>query len=202
MSIVALKRNSQRYINPISHNQGANGFALNGTLRNVGWIGQTSLDRIGTVNSFCVAQTPSIVKTSTKNTLGHLSSRVRYPLSAGCTAGGKCDPLNHFMSLHNKALFENDHTASGHIDEVVNKTICINNTGKGCTNQFDVKNNPSAFKSNLSCPPNGSCTAGSYYIGGRRVYNKQYNKDVSSFAAMSSGDYIQRLKKPLKSSNP
>ena len=100
MSIVALKRNSQRFIKPISHNQGNNGFALNGGLRNVGWVGQTSLSRIGVTLS-CLADNPSIVKKSTQNTLGHLSSRVRYPVSAGCSQG-KCDALFNNMDVSKK----------------------------------------------------------------------------------------------------
>jgi hypothetical protein len=187
MSIATLKRKSQRFVYPISHNQSSNGFALNGTLRNSGWIGQTSLDRIGSGrgNSCSVPQT-SIVKKSTMNTLGYLSSRVRYPVSAGCSSG-ICDPLNTFLNNNKKVGSNNDHTASGHIANLVNNTICTNGEG--------VINDPTEFKSQVACSFKG-CSANSYYIGGRLVANKPFNKDVSSFVAMSAGDYIQRRKKP------
>ena len=343
MSIVALKRNSQRYISKVSHNQGSNGFALNGGLRNAGWVGQTSLGRIGSANSFCVYQDPSIVKKSVKNTLGVLTSTIRYPVSAGCTNGG-CDPLHSSMNAGKKAAITDDHTASGQIANVINNAICttlcststastpfglftggpntlplldgrikssfISNDGTtgyfgtdggnifkvdldtmtfaagtplndgpiftsfiskdgstgyfgtingnifkvnldtmtfapgtplndgpiftsfisgttgyfgtggvnpnyngsvfkvnlgndavasvcqcNNTNRVSVINNPTAFKSKLACPPAG-CRAGSHHINGRFVYDTPYNKDVSSFSAMTAGDYIRRLKKP------
>ena len=193
MSIVALKRNSERYINPISHNQGNNGFALNGGLRNVGWVGQTSLSRIGSTSSFCTPQDSTIVKKSTLNTSGYLSSRVRYPVSAGC-ATGKCDPLTITMDNNKKVAIMNDHTASGQTAKIANDGI--NACTINCNANNSVINNPAAFKATIECPPEG-CKTNSYYIGGRLVYNTFYNKDVSSFTAMSAGDYIQRKKKPV-----
>ena len=194
MSIVALKRNSQRYLSKVSHNQGSNGFALNGGLRNAGWVGQTSLGRIGSANSFCVYQDPSIVKKSVKNTLGVLTSTIRYPVSAGCESG-KCDPLHSSMNAGKKSAITDDHTASGQTAEIVNSLICAGSNAVGCNNTDSVINNPTAFKSALACPPAG-CRAGSHHIGGRFVYDTPYNKDVSSFSAMTAGDYIRRLKKP------
>ena len=189
MSIVALKRNSQRFIKPISHNQGNNGFALNGTLRNVGWVGQTSLSRIGVTLS-CLAENSSVVKKSTQNTLGHLSSRVRYPVSAGCSQG-KCDALFNNMNESKKLTFiSGDHSASGQTDKLANVGEICN---LRCTqSQITIINRPTDFKDQLSCPPAG-CKAGSYHIGGRLVFNKQYNKNVEAFSAISAGDYIRRI---------
>jgi hypothetical protein len=195
MSIVALKRNSQRFIKPISHNQGNNGFALNGTLRNVGWVGQTSLSRIGVTLS-CLSENTSIVKKSTQNTLGHLSSRVRYPVSAGCSQG-KCDALFNNMNESKKLTFvsnNSDHSASGQTEYVSNSVETCNNGECTTFTNISVINNPTAFKDQLSCPPAG-CKAGSYYIGGRLVFNKQYNKNNEAFSAISEGDYIRRIKK-------
>jgi hypothetical protein len=191
MSIVALKRNSQRFIKPISHNQGNNGFALNGTLRNVGWVGQTSLSRIGVTLS-CLAENPSVVKKSTQNTLGHLSSRVRYPVSAGCSQG-KCDALFNNMNESKKLTFvsnNSDHSASGQTKFVANSVETCNT----CTQtNTSVINNPDDFKTKIACHPAG-CNASSYHIGGRLVYNKQYNKNVEAFSAISAGDYIRRIR--------
>ena len=44
MSIHAMKRKSQRFEYPISGKKNK-GFSLNGTFRNQGWVGQTSLSR-------------------------------------------------------------------------------------------------------------------------------------------------------------
>jgi hypothetical protein len=195
MSIVALKRKSQRFIKPISHNQGNNGFALNGALRNVGWVGQTSLSRIG-VTSSCFAEDPSVVKKSTQNTLGHLSARVRYPVSAGCSQG-KCDALFNVMNESKKLTFIcGDRSASAYTDNIANSVeTCFDGSNCNTQSNITVINNPNAFKSTIPCPPVGTCKANSYYIGGRLVYNKPYNKNVESFSAITAGDYIRRINK-------
>ena len=64
MSIVALKRNSRRFIVPIS----ANGFSLNGGYRNQRLIGSTNLSALttGQERGCCSYNDPDIVKLSTK----------------------------------------------------------------------------------------------------------------------------------------
>lgn len=207
MSIVALKRNSQRYINKISHDQGKNGFALNGGLRNVGWVGQTSLARIGSSHSFCVYQNPSVVKLSTKNTSGLLSSSIRYPVSAGCTNGG-CDPLHSSIALSKKTTTNGPimgplsggsyyNQSSAYTQQKVSSVAYCNIKNNNCpnpdgnTDRITIVNNPTEFKPKINCPPSG-CKAASYHIGGRLVYYTQYNKDPSSFSAMTAGDYLRR----------
>ena len=51
MSIVALKRKSMRFKKHIS-GKNSNGFSLQGTHRNQGWVGQDSRSRSLTGNSF------------------------------------------------------------------------------------------------------------------------------------------------------
>ena len=195
MSIVALKRKSKRFITPISHFNptlgNKNGFALNGTLRNVGWVGQTNLSRSSTA-SRCIAEDNTIVKKSTQNTLGHLSARVRYPVSDGCS-NGKCDVLFKGMNESKKLTFiSGDHTAGGQTASVARSVeTCPENSL--CNNRVKNINNNSVnkFKSKLDCSPD--CNAGSYYIGGRLVFNKHYSKNVESFSAISAGDYIRRI---------
>lgn len=51
MSIVTLKKNSRRFVAPIS-GQGEYGFALNGTLRNIGTVGPTNLAKSVTRTPF------------------------------------------------------------------------------------------------------------------------------------------------------
>jgi hypothetical protein len=199
MSIVTLKRNSSRYIAPISHNQGRNGFSLNGGLRNAGWVGQTSLARIGSAKPCCVYQDPSIIKMSTRADRYTDAFFGGFNSSLTCN-DGKCNPLFGNISLTKKYELTNDHTASGQTESKANATICVTSTG--CSNQTDVINNPTDYKSTIAFPSNGICRANSYRIGGRLVYNKPFNKDSSDFSAMSAGDYIQRLKKPATQKYP
>lgn len=193
MSIVTLKRNSLRYLAPISHNQGRNGFSLNGGLRNYGWVGQTSLARIGSDKPPCVYQDPSIVKRSTRADRYTDAFFGGFNSSLACN-DGKCNPLFGKTTLTKKYELTNDHTASGQTESKANATVCV--TTKGCSNQTDVINTTTEFKSTIACPTNGICRANSYRIGGRLVYKTPFNKDTSDFSAMSAGDYIQRLKKP------
>ena len=101
MSIVALKRNSKRYTNKLSHEKS---FSLNGGYRNQGRVGQTSLSRsitgtkyrgtqpIGNggccgrynltlLNSNCSNNNPNIIKKSSINTRGMIDSRIKHPTS-------------------------------------------------------------------------------------------------------------------------
>jgi hypothetical protein len=194
MSIVTLKRNSLRYIAPISHNQGSNGFSLNGGLRNAGWVGQTSLARIGSDKPCCVYQDPAIVKRSTRADRYTDAFFGGFNSSLTCN-DGNCNPLfGKRTSNLNKNVQTNNHTASEQTEYKANATVCV--TTKGCSNQPDVINTTADYKTTIACPTNGICRANSYRIGGRLVYNKPFNKDTSDFSAMSAGDYIQRLKKP------
>lgn len=110
MSIIAQKRNSRRFTNPISGKAG--GFSLNGGLRNQGWVGQTSSSRTLVHTPFrgsipmgnggccgtypvnivsganCCTNDASIIKRSNMNTKGHINSTVVYPtgvFNASCT---------------------------------------------------------------------------------------------------------------------
>ena len=195
MSIVNLKRNAMHRFSPISHNQGSNGFSLNGGLRNVGWVGQTSLARIGSANSFCVYQDPAIVKESTRSNRYTDAFFGGFNSSLTCQ-GSKCNPLFGKLNLNKKFILTNDHTASGHTESKADATICVTKTG--CPNKNDVINNASSYKANIACPANGICPANSYHIGGRLVYKTPFNKDTSAFSAMSASEYIQRLKKPAR----
>ncbi len=85
MSIVALKRNSLRYFNPVS----AHGFSLNGGIRNLRPTG-TIYPFISNA-SLCYDNDPAIVKKSTKNTRGHLLE----VLNPVC-ANGNCGPTTQY----------------------------------------------------------------------------------------------------------
>jgi hypothetical protein len=102
MSIVAMKNKSRGYNRPISGQKNV-GFALNGTLRSQGYVGQDSISHkviktpfkgnypVGhgghlgkyVVNkissSYSSSNDPNIIKKSTMNNLGHIFSSLLYP---------------------------------------------------------------------------------------------------------------------------
>lgn len=101
MSIVALKRNSKRFINPIS-GKDKNGFSLVGGHRNIGSVGPTNLAKSVTRTPFrgiapmgnggslgkyvinvsnsgsCCTNDPEIIKNSVKNTSGMISTKYKW----------------------------------------------------------------------------------------------------------------------------
>lgn len=100
MSLVAQKRNAQRYCCPVSG--GKEGFSIVGGYRNQGWVGQTSLSRSVTRTPFkgtlpkghggccgtydtnysnsgaCCVNDPSIIKSANKNTHGMIAMKYRW----------------------------------------------------------------------------------------------------------------------------
>ena len=101
MSLVVLQRKSRRFQVPIS-GKGTHGFALNGTLRNIGSVGPTNLGKSvmrtpfrGSVpvghggccgqykvdilaSGSCCTNDPNIVKRSVMNTGGHLAQKSEF----------------------------------------------------------------------------------------------------------------------------
>lgn len=101
MSIVALKRNSRRFMVPVSGKE-SNGFSLVGTHRNIGSVGQTNLAKSvtrtpfrgiapmgngGSLGSYvinvsnsgsCCSNDATIVKNSVKNTSGMISTKYKW----------------------------------------------------------------------------------------------------------------------------
>lgn len=104
MSIVAMKRKSERYFKPVS-GQGPNGFSLVGGYRNIGSIGPTNLGKSVTRTPFrgnapmghggccgqyeisisnsgsCCTNDPNIIKRTTKNTAGMLDNKYKWTKS-------------------------------------------------------------------------------------------------------------------------
>ena len=197
MSIHVLQRKSRRFKAPIS-GKGNKGFSLNGTHRNVGAVGQTNLAKSVTRTPFrgvnpmghgghngnyvinvsnsgsCCTNDNSFVKTSTKNTKGHIFASFYYPtgqqfnyqVPAG-TPNCKCP------------------------------TIWVQNTS-GPNNSQGIYISETATKSaacDLSktfpvvvraCPTN--CGAASYHIGGKKYIRETYTKSIAQ--NMSQGIYI------------
>lgn len=194
MSIVALKRNSRRFQDPIS----AHGFSLNGSLRNIGQVGVTNLAKSVTRTPFrgaipmghggsngkymvsiynsgsCSTNDPAIVKLSTKNTLGHLFESFKYPIcdNGNCGKGSQENWVQDFRA--------ENFQQSGYIQNVVSKNgSCV------------VEKNEQLL---AEMPPRCQvpCTAGSYHIGGKKYYQEYYTKNNGD-GAMPAGEYMRSL---------
>jgi hypothetical protein len=170
MSIVALKRNSRRFIVPIS----ANGFSLNGGHRNQRPIGDTNLSALyNGNNAFCSANDPSIAKPSVKNTKGLIYSTVLYPTcpKGGCSVGSQSNWVKNFSP--------EDRSAGQYITDVVqaNSAVCV------------TEKQDSGVETCLA-----DCKARAYHIGGRYVYttfNAKNSGKPYQQGAMSAGEYLK-----------
>jgi hypothetical protein len=194
MSIVALKRNSRRFQQPIS----ANGFSLNGGHRNIGQVGVTNLAKSVTRTPFrgalpmghgghngqyvvniynsgsCCTNDPAIVKLSTKNTKGHIFETFIYPTcdNGNCGTGSQMNWVQDFSP---------ENFSQGiYIKDVV-----------GATGSCVVEKNEALLE---AMPPRCQkpCTAGSFHIGGKKYYQTYYTKNNGE-GAMQSSDYMRSL---------
>lgn len=192
MSIVALKRNSRRFKVPVS----ANGFSLNGTLRNIGSVGQTNLAKSVTRTPFrgaapmghgsccgsypinihnsgsCCVNDPTIIKKSTKNTMGHIYESFKYPVcdNGNCTQGSQSTWAKDLTAFNSSQgiYIQNVIAAAG---------ACVSNS-----NTNDASKNP--IKPCVTgCIPNGN------FIGAKRHFIGAYTKDLGLNNAAS--EYIR-----------
>ena len=170
MSIVALKRNSRRFIVPIS----ANGFSLNGGYRNQRPIGDTNLSALTNgQNNLCCTNDPSIIKKSTKNTKGYIYSAILFPT---CPAGGVCVSR---QANWVKNFSPEDHSAGQYVTDVVQagSATCV------------------LLKDDSG--PGGKCATGcnarSYHIGGKRFYTTYNAKNGGEYGqgAITAGEYLR-----------
>ena len=200
MSIVALKRNSRRFQDPVS----AHGFSLNGTRRNIGSVGPTNLAKSVTRTPFrgalpmghggccgaypvqihnsgsCSVNDPTIVKLSTKNTLGHIYESFKYPVchivgGGPCTTGSQSNWVKNMSGDNNSQgiYIENIVAAAG---------SCVPSD-----NNIDASRNPIK-------PCVTDCFPGNSHIGGKKHFVGAYTKDLG--LNNSAGEYIRtQLKK-------
>jgi len=203
MSIVALKRNSRRFQEPIS----AHGFSLNGGHRNIGQVGVTNLAKSVTRTPFrgtvpmghgghlgkypiaiynsgsCSSNDASIIKLSTKNTTGHIFESFKYPICPGgsCGKGSQqnwvqnTSPENYSQELYIHNLV----AAYGSCVVDKDETLLQDMPDK-C---HIVRNNVGELV---------QCNSGTYHIGGKKYYQEYYSKTNGSGAMMSS-DYMRSL---------
>lgn len=203
MSIVALKRNSRRFQEPIS----ARGFSLNGGHRNIGAVGVTNLAKSVTRTPFrgaipmghgghlgnyevvvsnsgsCSANDPAIIKLSTKNTKGHLFESFKYPIceNGNCGKGSQENWVQDFSA------------------ENFSQEIYIHNLVAANGSCVVNKNEKLLAEMPYKCPmvinnlgQQVECKGGAYHIGGKKYYQEYYTKTNGSGAMMSS-DYMRSL---------
>ena len=186
MSIATLKRKTQTKYNNMSVDS-KTGFSLNGTLRNQGYVGQTSLSRslpktmmkgnvkcghggcCGTYNNAPIVQSavtslndPNVIKKSVVNTHGMIESKYMWTRRPFPNAVVKPDYNNHF-------------TQADYIKKLT-KTIDACNLTKKETKPISTCSNPDA-----------KITANKHCIS--------VTKPESNFVAMSQGEHLLRLDK-------
>jgi hypothetical protein len=152
MSIVTLKKKSRMYKAPIS---GGGPFSLTGGNRNVGVVGQTNLMRSRTS---CCTNDDSVIKGSTKNTLGRIYSAFKYPTSVeypNCTTCPKIWAKNFSAEDHSQGIY---------IKNVVSETA-------RCA---ETSSNPNA--GSKACADSCDDTV---HIDGRKIMRTHYTKDLN-----------------------
>lgn len=196
MSIATLKRKTQTKYNNMS--VGLNGFSINGTHRNQGYVGQTSLSRSlprtlmrgntvrghgGCCGTFTVGpiiqsgvtsvEDSTVVKTSTIGTSGMLSTRYKWDKETGKYPIVKPSNNNH-------------NTQSDYIKRLTKTTISDIKKAND-PNNTDCKNTINVIYSN--CPKYDA-----HYK--RPIFNKPtcfFTKPESDYLPISSGEYMIQL---------
>ena len=180
MSIVSMKNKSRGYNAPISGRKYV-GFALNGSLRSQGYVGQDSIGRkyiktpfkgnypighgghLGTyfVNpiyscSNC-ANDPSIIKKSTMNNLGHINSYKTDKIDKTDNNDNVTVPSTEVNTVGNYISSQSDYIEQLKIIE----GSCVgNNTGNNinisnCSNNNNVKKNCGSYSKTLTSVSSG-----------------------------------------------
>jgi hypothetical protein len=198
MSIVALKRNSRRFLAPIS-GYGNVGFSLNGGHRNIGAVGQTNLAKSVTRTRFrgalpmgtggccgqykvsihnsgsCCTNDSSIVKNSVKNNRGHIWSSFYYPTSVTKTEclTGPCPTVwvkNYSPLSSSQAI---------HIMDIVNQVgACAKTSQPGYVPDAGHEKNCESTQSSTTANDSIQCQANGYHIGGKYYTNVPYGKNL------------------------
>lgn len=172
MSIVALKRNSRRFQEPIS----AGGFSLNGGHRNQRSIGDTNLLALtNRQNNICTGNDPAIVKLSAKNTKGYFYSTINFPTCPAGSAGASLANQANWV----KNFTPENRSAGVYISDVIHSTaaVCV-------TKKTDSGENTLCLS---------ECKARSYHIGGKRFYTTYNAKNSGEYGqgAISAGEYLK-----------
>ena len=154
MSIVALKKKSRRFIDPISAN--GSGFSLNGNRRNIGNIGSINLgsytNKHGAAWS-CISNDESVINRSVMNTRGMLTSKFICNTSDGTSCYNEIvTPMGpHHFSQGEYLKNKNIRSSSININNyhAVSNNLCCN----------DNTSNDNLYRKNwLTSRPNSTYT--------------------------------------------
>jgi hypothetical protein len=200
MSIVALKRNSRRFLAPISSaaTSGGQGFSLNGGYRNQRPIGNTNLAALKKTAESCYGNDPTIVKLSCKNTKGYIYDTLWYPT---CVTGGTSLPLMTSTGCMTPVQWVKpgdtlplSKSQGVYIDQLVALTATgtgeLDSQGMPCVGAPEIKNN--------TCPTAGTCgntVKMNYWVGGRPICQNMCTKNggFQGQGALISSIYTRTL---------
>jgi hypothetical protein len=200
MSIATMKKKTQAQYS--SHSVGPQGFSINGTHRNQGYVGQTMLSRslprtlmkgntlrghggccgkynIGPVIQSAVTSTedPNIVKSAVINTPGLIATKYRWIR--------RPQPYMTVKPDYN----QNINSQTAHITNLTQKTI---NNINSCNNTDGTK----------PVSPNKTCCQ---YVGSSNynvsTNNKNITKPISNYVPISQGEYILKLDNKCTNNN-
>jgi hypothetical protein len=205
MSIVTLKRKSQVKYNNMSVNKP--NFSLNGTLRNQGYVGQTSLSRtllktpmkgnvpcghggccgkfdksqlILAVNPISVTMNDNdIIKSSVLNTSGMIETKYNLCME-NLTSKCKCVKHNNVKPDDNHINRQSDY-----IDNLTKKTLICNLTD---TNMISAT--PSLCSTTVNGTANTKLFTSSSSIYNKGKKNNLYTKPANTFIPISQGNYL------------
>lgn len=213
MSIVALARKSRRYKARVS-GQGSDGFSLNGGTRNQGWVGQSTLGRSLGGTRFRGAEPmgsggvggrykrsivnggrpctndPSIIKRSSGNTPGLISSRmtprgaVKSAADGHGSAGkppiqnipGTCCTVGTVWVQGDAYNAGENSSQSTRLDKLKRKSAaCVT-----------LKTDAGLDRCGQAAGGHGKCKAASYHIGGKKFVRTMYSKNLNRLAVDQS----------------
>ena len=175
MSLVVLKRKSQRFQDPIS----ARGFSLNGGFRNLRAIGDTNLAQLKT-SMGCRFNDPSVIKRSTQTTQGYLLQRgISIGLGTGTGADKCCNPIwvKDFSPFNKSQSLLMQLRAA----QLAGRAAMAGDEGEGEGECAPL------VKATSVCKCAG---AKSTRIGGRIIRQNNYTKNVNQ-GAQTAGEYLR-----------
>jgi hypothetical protein len=177
MSIVALKRKSERFIKPISGaNSGPSGsvFSLNGGYRNQRAFGNTNLAQLKKSAELCYANNPAIIKRSTLSERGYIFENLWYPTCTG-NGGVGCSPQNNWT----KTMQQDNLTRSQGI--YITNLINSQSGGSNC---------PPMYKFVPASDVDNCTSRKKYRIGGKLICQNVFAKNTGC-GAVPSSEYMR-----------
>ena len=211
MSLVAMKRKARRYKSVVS-GKGSEGFSLNGGYRNQGWVGQGVRGRSlggtrfrgaepmgsggvnGTYKRSIVnsgrpcTNDPSIIKRSSSNTPGLISSRMtpRGAVPGGEKGSGHKPPIQNIPGTcctTGPVWVQGDTYNAGQNSSQGSRIDKIKRKAATCVT---LKSDAGLDRCGQAPGVNEKCKAASYHIGGKKFVRTMYSKNLNPLAVDQS----------------